>query len=258
MDDATLAARQAASQRAFYAAITPTMPAGCVLRLGGGVQAAIAPAVASHPLFNAVVYDEPGALLEQLGGIDDAYRAAGIEAWMVWVRPGHGEVARALEVAGHALDGSRQLMAGELDAMDLAPRAEPDLGLDVHGTWDEIAAVNDVAHAVTPERSFRAATARLHNVPTRGWIARVGAQPASVMVTNVHDGDCYVFGAATLPELRGRRLATELLRRALRTAHEEGAQTTTLEARLLAAQLDARLGYRVLGELQMWERRFAA
>ena len=47
----------------------------------------------------------------------------------------------------------------------------------------------------------------------------------------VHDGDAYVWLVATRPEARGRGLAGELLRAALRAARDQaGAATTTLEA----------------------------
>jgi ribosomal protein S18 acetylase RimI-like enzyme len=60
---------------------------------------------------------------------------------------------------------------------------------------------------------------------------------------------------ATRPEARRRGLAGELLRLALREAAARGLKTTTLEATAAGAPVYSRLGYRDLGELQMWERR---
>jgi ribosomal protein S18 acetylase RimI-like enzyme len=256
MDDGALSARHAASQRAFYAAITPTMPGGCVLGLGGGVQAAFAPALASRSLFNAVVYDDPHAVVTQRDGLDDAYGTAGIQAWMVWVRPGDELVERALEAAGHVLDGRPVLMAAELDAIDLAPRDPTGLQLDGHPSWEDIAAVQDAAAGAAPDQSLRPALGRLYSVPVRGWLSCVDGHAASALLTYVRGDDCYVTFVATTPEFRGRGLAGELLRRALRAARdEEGATTTTLEASLLGAPVYGRLGYRSLGHLTMWERR---
>lgn len=64
---------------------------------------------------------------------------------------------------------------------------------------------------------------------------------------------CFV---ATRASARGRGLASELLRHALRAAMAEGCGTTTLEATKLGQPVYACMGFRVLGELQMWEQRF--
>ena len=256
MDDGTLAERHAASHRAFYAAMTPTMPGGCVLTLDGGVQAAIAPAVPSRSLFNAVVYDDGAALLAQRDGLAGAYAAAGVVAWTVWVRPGDDAVAAALRAAGHALDGRPLLMGAELHELDLEPRGAPALALDDRPSWEAVAAVNDAAYGVPPDRSFAPALGGLHAAPVRAWVTWAGERPACVLVTSVHEGDCYVGFVATRPEDRGRGLARELLRTALRSARdEEGATSTTLEATALGAPVYERLGYRRLGELTMWEHR---
>jgi ribosomal protein S18 acetylase RimI-like enzyme len=258
MEDGALSARHAASQRAFYGAITPTMPGGCVLTLGG-VQAAIAPAVASRSLFNAVVYEDPEELVAQRDGLEEIYDASRIDAWTVWVRPEDEVVARALEAAGHRLDGRPVLMAAELDALDLGPRGEPVLELDREPSWEDVAAVQDAAYGAPPDRSFVPALGRLYSAPVRGWLTRVDGRPASALVTSVRDEDCYVTFVATPAEFRGQGLARELLRRALRAARdEEGATTTTLEATVLGAQIYGRLGYRSIGRLTMWERRRAS
>src|SRR3954447_17976211 len=121
-DDATLAARHAASQRAFYATVTPCTPGGRIVSLEGGVQAAITPATPSRSLFNAVVYEDGDALLRVRDELEEAYAESGIEAWTVWARPGDERVAEALRSAGHSLDARPLLMAARLDRLDLAGR----------------------------------------------------------------------------------------------------------------------------------------
>jgi ribosomal protein S18 acetylase RimI-like enzyme len=253
--DAALAARHAASQRAFYAAITPAMPGGMVLTLPGGVQAALAPAARSRSLFNAVVYDDADLLLRQRDGLAEAYEAVGIEAWTVWVKPGDEAVGQELGAAGHRLDGRPLLMAGDLGAMDLGSGRRAALP-DRVPTWDAVAAANDAAYGVPPERSFGPVLDGLRARGARPWVSWEGEDPASALATYLHDDDCYVTLVATAPAFRRRGLARALLRTALRTLRdEEGALTTTLEASAAGAPLYERAGYRTLGELTLWERR---
>ena len=90
-------------------------------------------------------------------------------------------------------------------------------------------------------------------------MARAGGRPAAALSLALHDGDAYVWLVATAPEARGRGLASELLRRALRAARDEaGATTTTLEATAMGEGVYRRLGYRDLGRLGMWEHRVPA
>jgi hypothetical protein len=185
MDDAaTLAGRHAASQRAFYAALTPAKPGGSVLTLDGGVQAAIAPAVRSRSLFNAVVYEDPDALLRVRDGLDEAYAAAGIEAWTVWVRPGDAPVGDALQAAGHRLDGRPQLMGGELaQAAAQRPRVRQPGAAEQRGQEGLVEGVQVLgAPAATPSQHQPGQRQRRH--PALGAVEmalqaqrpRVGAQ----------------------------------------------------------------------------------
>ena len=75
--------------------------------------------------------------------------------------------------------------------------------------------------------------------------------------TVVHDGDAGVLFVATVPAAQRRGLASELMRHALREARAAGAWTTTLEASAAGEPVYARMGYRALGRLGMWERRKA-
>ena len=60
---------------------------------------------------------------------------------------------------------------------------------------------------------------------------------------------------ATVPAARGRGLATALMAHALADARERGRTTSTLQATDLGRPVYERLGYRSLGEIQMWEKR---
>jgi predicted GNAT family N-acyltransferase len=55
-----------------------------------------------------------------------------------------------------------------------------------------------------------------------------------------------------LPDHRGNRLASTILSAAL---HESDARTTSLQASKLGQSIYARLGYRPLGEIHLYEKR---
>ncbi len=259
MDDDALRARHGASQRALYAAVTPATAGGRVLELAGGaVQAAITPAVPGVSLFNAVVYDDGAALLGARDELSAVYDGAGVQAWTVWVRPGDEAVAAGLRAAGHVHDGRPLLMGAVLGAMDLDPRGDVDLDVDPAPSFTVLADLNDAAYGV-PGGTFAPAVAGLGDAGPRAWVARAGGRPVATLSLALHAGDAYVWLVATAPEARGRGLASELLRSALRAARDEaGAATTTLEATAMGEGVYRRLGYRELGRLGMWERRVPA
>jgi ribosomal protein S18 acetylase RimI-like enzyme len=259
MDDDALRARHGASQRALYAAVTPATAGGRVLELAGGaVQAAITPAVPGVSLFNAVVYDEGAALLGARDELAAIYDGAGVQAWTVWVRPGDEVVAAGLRAAGHVHDGRPLLMGAELGVMDLDPRDGLELDLDPAPSFAVLADLNDAAYGA-PAGTFAPAVAGLGDAGPRAWLARAGGRPVAALSVALHDGDAYVWLVATAPEARGRGLASELLRGALRAARDEaGATTTTLEATAMGEGVYRRLGYRDLGRLGMWEHRVPA
>jgi ribosomal protein S18 acetylase RimI-like enzyme len=259
MDDDALRARHAAAQRALYAAVTPATAGGRVLELAGGaVQAAITPAVPGVSLFNAVVYEDGAALLGAHDELAAIYDAAAVQAWTVWVRPGDEAVAAGLRAAGHTHDGRPLLMAAELAAMDLEPRSDLDLDLDPAPSFAVLAALNDAAYGA-PRGTFAPAVAGLDRVGPRPWVARAGGRPVAALSVARREDDAYVWLVATAPEARGRGLASELLRLALRTARDEaGATTTTLEATAMGEGVYRRLGFRGLGRLGMWEHRAPA
>ena len=87
------------------------------------------------------------------------------------------------------------------------------------------------------------------------YAAIVDGEPVACTVALDHAGDCCITFVATLPQARGRGLATELMTRALVDARERGCTSTSLQATKAGEPIYARLGYRSLGPLQMWERR---
>jgi GNAT superfamily N-acetyltransferase len=253
VDDAALAARQLAAHQQLYRSLGRASAGAAVIERPGGVVAAVVPARPDRSVFNAVVYEDPDALLAVRDELDAAYVAAGVLAWTVWVRPEHHALGAALEAAGHSLDAQPSLMAANLDEVDLAPRIE--LDLDPEPTWEGLARLNDAAYGIDPSRSFAVAFAGYEDPVGRLYLARVDGEPAAVVGAHNEDANCEIVFVATAPHARGRGLSSELMRMALREARSEGCQTTTLEATALGEPVYARLGYRSLGRMRMYELR---
>lgn len=249
MDDVELALRQRVSQRAAYRLLTGS-EGSRVVQLPG-VQANVMPVAPDRSVPNSVLYEEPEALFAVLDELAEIYADAGVRAWTVWTPPGHEDVGRRLEAAGHEYDGEPPMMAAELADLDLASRR--DLDLDPEPDWGTIGRLNDLAYSL-PGDLERVLTG------TEGpglslWVARDGGRPVAGMVVLAHEGDAYVGFVAVAPGSRGRGLSSELLRRALAVASEEGCTTTTLEASPMGFPIYERMGYRNLGRMGMWERR---
>ena len=62
--------------------------------MDGGVTACVSPARPERSVVNSVVYDDAEALIAAIPALAVTYEDAGIAAWTVWVRPGHGEWRR--------------------------------------------------------------------------------------------------------------------------------------------------------------------
>lgn len=253
MDESALAARQLVGQRGLYRSLGERTLGSAVVERPGGVLAAIVPARPDRSVFNSVLYEDPDALLAVRDELDAAYAAAGVSAWTVWVRPEHEALRPALEAAGHAFDGQPMLMAAEIGQLDLEPRAE--LDLDPAPTWEGLARLNDLAYGIDRAVSFEAVFAGYDDPRGRLYLARVDGEPAAGIGTLGVDGTCEIVFVATAPAARGRGLSSELMRTALRAAREMGCDVTTLEATAMGEPVYARLGYRSLGRLAMYELR---
>jgi ribosomal protein S18 acetylase RimI-like enzyme len=248
--DEQLRRRRVASQLGFLA-VVGRGSVGARTVDGPGLLGSICPARPDRSIVNAVAYTEPAALIGAIDDLAAAYQEAGIEAWTVWVPEADREVAAALAAAGHVLDGVPRDMAAVLTDLDLEPRV--DLDLDPEPAWLDVAEVNEAAYARSAGGAYFGPS--LQRMEGRAYIARLDGRPASCLAVFDVDDDAYVGLVATRPEARRRGLARELLRRALREAAARGMVTTTLEATAAGAPVYARLGYRDLGIVEMWERR---
>jgi GNAT superfamily N-acetyltransferase len=251
VSDDTLKARRLASHLEHLARVGRASDGARSVDFPGPVRAAITPVRADRSVVNGVAYSDTDALIAAIDELARVYEEAGIEAWTVWVPTEDRRAAEALAAAGHALDGIPRNMGAPLDEMDLEARFE--LDLDPDPSWVDVAEINESAYYASQGGSyFGPALARLDERP---YLARVDGRPAACLAIAEIDDDAYVQLVATRPDFQRRGLAGELLRLALREARDRGMKTTTLEGTAAGTPVYMRLGYRDLGELQMWERR---
>lgn len=249
----SLIARQHASQRAFFRALATASDGAALLDLPGGVQATAAPVRPWYSIFNSVVYEDADSLLGQLDSLAGFYRVAGSQAWALWVPPWERDLGGPLTAAGLQVDSTPMLMAASIADVDLEPRLPLDLAQSASARL--VARVNDQAHGILPEWSMTAVFEHLDDQVARPYVALVDGEPACGLLAVETNSDCYFWFVATAPEARGRGLASELLRHALREAAERGCSTTTLESTAMAESMYKQLGYGSFGRYRMWEHR---
>jgi GNAT superfamily N-acetyltransferase len=238
-----------ASMRSFFA--DAPLPSGGRALASDGVLAAVTPALPERSLANSVIYQSEEALEAAYANLTAAYDDAGVRAWTVWV-PGHHERARALlERNGHKLDAMPAAMIADLAAVP--PPGADDPEPDPRPRAEDVGRVNDLAYGTGDEYQRLLGAGDLD--PAYTYLARLHGGPAATVVTRDLDGDCSVWWVATVPEARGRGLASGLMRRALAAGRERGCEVTTLQATQLGRPVYERLGYRMLGGIEMWERR---
>jgi ribosomal protein S18 acetylase RimI-like enzyme len=219
-----------------------------------GVLASINPAAPDRSMFNWVIAEDPRRLFSAYEELARCYAEAGVRAWTVWSDEADLETAAWVTARGHKLDAKPRAMAADIAALSL-----PEIGdLAWHATTDMgvVAAINDAAYDFPPP-AFRAALQRNEDPRWHAYVATRGeGEPVGCVLSYESvDGDCGISGVATLPATRGTGLASRLLSVAITQAMQRGAHTTSLQATSKGAPVYARLGYRDLGALIMWEHR---
>jgi ribosomal protein S18 acetylase RimI-like enzyme len=251
MADTDLYERMLASMEGFFTVFGEGDAGGRVIRRDG-LMGAVCPSMPDRSVFNSVIFRRPEALEDALDDLAAAYAEAGARAWTVWVPRHHAAVREVLKGAGHVLDAAPQAMA--------APLAEIALGQGADGTdWERAPQVADMCAVL--EEAFgweRQAAARVFaHLPDEGhiYVGRDSGQPVACVAALDVDGDCGIWNVGTRAAFRGRGLATALMRQALLDARDRGATTTSLQATAMGRPVYRRMGYRELGEIEMWERR---
>ena len=252
MGDATLLGRMWDGMHATFRLFAQGSPESELVELDG-VTALVVPATPDRSVLNSVLYEDAGRLRRALDEVASTYEKAGVGAWTVWVHPSDPEATASLEESGHKLDATPVAMGRQLGGLSALMPHGVEWTRD--GELPVLTQLNDTAYGWEETRPW---TRALANLPTDGvhiYTANVDGRPACGLLTHDHDGDCDVWLVATIRTARGRGLATALLAQALVDARTRGCTTTTLQATKLGEPVYARLGYRSLGTLEMWERR---
>jgi ribosomal protein S18 acetylase RimI-like enzyme len=233
--------------RGWYATFAS---AGSELRTHGSAQAVLTELRPERSLLNAAVYDDPDDV--PLGELAAFFEP--VEAWCVWVQPGHDDLVAECEASGMVVDGTPMMMAAQLADVDIAAREVPaEIG---RGTWDELAAVNEHAYGM-PADHFGVV---LRGLSTDGYhlaVARRAGAALACSAVHVAGGNAHVVFVATLPDARRQGLGAECMRTVLRAAAADGCTTTTLEASSAGEPIYAAMGYGSVGRYRMMEARCA-
>jgi predicted GNAT family acetyltransferase len=248
MDDATLRRRLWEGFARLQSLLGGSARHGVVLEREALV-ASIVPHAPDSPALNAAVALDAAAALTALQDLELRYRRAGVRRWGVWLDGNQRAVTRALHDAGLQLATASPGMGADLDELELADGATVKAA-DLR----TVGRVNDQAYGKVDGRLERTLAA----LPAQRLYAyRVDrdGKPAAVALALHHNGDCGVSFVATVPAARRKGLATTVMRAALAHARERGCTSVSLQATQVGERLYARLGFRQLGPMELWERR---
>jgi GNAT superfamily N-acetyltransferase len=216
-----------------------------------GLVMTTTPAVPERSIVNDVVYWDGVALIAAYDEIEAAFDTARIDAWLVWVPDTDTDVAGALAERGHVLDSDPEAMVLDLDSIERPPEP-PGFSRVIDPV--ELARLND--HAYGMRSAFERALADFQAADGLYFYGvEEDGELESGLVTFDYGDDCSVWLVATHESARGRGLASALMAHALADARERGRTTSTLQATDLGRPVYERLGYRSLGEIQLWEKR---
>ena len=236
------------SMRSFWLAMARATDGGSALELPG-VWAAVVPALPGRSVVNCVVYEDAPALEAALPDLAEAYDGAGVRAWTVWVHESDADTQSALAAAGHVLDAAPMGQELELDRVERPADADLELASDpTTADWDPIVA------ASYGWPGFAAAVPAFPH-GFHPYMALHDGSAAACLGIWDHGDDAHVQLVATAPEARRRGLASRLLLHALADARDRGCTISRLQATAMGQPVYARLGYRDVGRVQMWERR---
>jgi len=216
------------------------------------VVASVFSTAPERSVFNSVFYGDSDELLARLEEIAAVYERAGVRAWTVWVPEEDRATAEQLEAAGHALDATPRDMAIALEDLR-APGGGGEEDLREEYDPEGMARLNETAYGYAEGEFAPVARAEMRGL--RIYFADLGGEPVATLGVWAHGEDGVVAWVATLPEARGRGIAGRLLARALADGRKQGLRTSTLQATKLGYPVYAKLGYRDVGTMQMWERR---
>ena len=248
MDDATLRRRLWDGFARLQALLGGSARQGVVLEWDALV-ASIVPHAPDSPALNAAVALEPHEALQALEELAGRYSQAGVRRWGVWLDGDERDARRALQKAGLSLATASPGMAATLEELDLQDGARARAS-DLR----TVGRVNDQAYGNVDARLERTLSA-LPPQRLRAYRVDLEGKAAAVALALHHEQDCGVSFVATIPAARRRGLATTVMHAAMTDARKRGCTTVSLQATDVGERLYARLGFRRLGPMELWERR---
>ena len=174
-----------------------------------------------------------------------------------WVTPHDtpSDLRERLEKHGLVLAGDALTMA-LLGLDDLDIPTNPDVTIELLDGYDE-AAIDAIAHITMVCFNWTQAQVderrpgwieRMRDERFReregNFLARLKGQPAGYGRVMLQAGIAYMGGAGTLPEFRGQKVYSTLLRRRLEFARERGYQLAAINAEPLSRPIVARYGFK--------------
>jgi ribosomal protein S18 acetylase RimI-like enzyme len=211
--------------------------------------ASIVPDQPDSPALNAAVLLDPDVCVERFEELDHRYKHAGVRRWGIWLDSAFAQAARHLQRRGLSVASASPGMGAalaDLPSHAAAPVERTDLAT--------IGRINDAAYGNLDGRLARTLAA-LPSDALRAFVVHHDGTPAACALALHHGGDCGLSFVATLPELRRRGLASQIMFGVLDDAAAHGCTTVTLQATPQGQQLYDRLGLRRLGTMELWERR---
>ena len=247
MDDATLRRGLWDGFARLQALLGGSAKHGVVLE-SDALVASIVPHAPDSPALNAAVALEPREALQALEELAGRYSQAGVRRWGIWLDGDERDARRALQKAGLSLATASPGMAAALDELDLREdNARP-------SDLRTVGRVNDQAYGNVDARLERTLSV-LPPQHLRAYRVDLDGKAAAVALALHHGQDCGVSFVATVPAARRRGLATAVMNAAMTDAQVRGCTTVSLQATDVGERLYARLGFRRLGPMELWERR---
>ena len=214
-----------------------------------GIVASFVPAASDSPTLNAVIALEEALDLELLHDLSRRYEETGIRRWGVWADGARPDTVETLKRARMRFTSSAPGMGAAIE----------DLRLDggEHTRRADLATVglvNDLAYG-NPDSRLERTLAPLPAGLLRAYRADLDGRPASVALALHHGEDCGISFVATAPQARRQGLASDVMQKVALDARGAGLTSTSLQATNLGEKLYRALGYRIVADMQLWERR---
>lgn len=231
MDDLGLHAGALAGFASMQATLARHAPGGMTIT-DPTLSSAIIPGHNDAPLVNSVVLAHQDCTLAALSEMAPRYERAEVTGWGLLTGPTAPATRRDLRAAGMALATVPRAMALVLTDGPPAIEARPAAATSSTPELATVGRVNDHAYAHLDDRIERLLS-HLPATAAHAYAYAAGGNdtdPASVALVFDHDTDAVVSFVATVPWHQRQGHATQVMRRALRDAHQRGQITSTLIA----------------------------